>query len=161
MKLKFLLLLLVIPAIIIPVFAIPAGESFESFCDIKTNNLRTTAADFICELDIFEMNDRILSLEEKTIHYSVTVNETAQVGERFDITAMCDSGDFMYYNVAEYNTYPEGYSGGSGNVMGSLGNTDHEILIGKILNLNNRDNVETDFPVVGELIIACVKSPIP
>jgi len=59
-KYSLLLLLLLIP---VTVFAIPVGVSWDEFCDIKTNNHRITAADFICELDIFEMDDRIEYLE--------------------------------------------------------------------------------------------------
>lgn len=65
--LKHLLLLLLIPALLIPTaFAIQdINISFDEFCDIKEENNQTSAADYICELDIFQMKDDIDNFESR------------------------------------------------------------------------------------------------
>lgn len=64
---KKLLLLPIILALLIPItiFAHTTVVSWDDFCIIKDNDFETTSADFICQLDIFEMNDRITDLEDR------------------------------------------------------------------------------------------------
>lgn len=71
---KYLLLLLILPMMIIPAFAVQGIIPFDEFCEIKTNNSGTTAADFICKLDIFQMKDDIQTLQGNPV--SITTTET-------------------------------------------------------------------------------------
>lgn len=61
MNKKYLFLVIIPFLTISSVYAMPGALSFDDFCDKKTTNTKTTAADFICELDIFQMKDDVTS----------------------------------------------------------------------------------------------------
>ena len=155
--------LLAIVAISIPVAfaAIPAGTSFEDFCAIKAANTSTSAADFICELDIFQMKSDIEKLQSSV--YEVKTIETALTGERFDFEARCDPGDALLGDYVSYIISPVaegGYLSGTGPLMDdSPGNATRSIQVGWYGNLNNRDNISTTFPITGEVSILCIQHP--
>ena len=107
MKIKFLLPFLLIPILIIPAFAIPAGTGFDPFCQKKTNDTRTTGADFICELDIFQMKDDITSNSETIISLNNTVNQlTVRINE-LTLLHYPDPVDVLVPPVPELVPLPE------------------------------------------------------
>lgn len=61
MNKKYLFLAIIPFLTISSAYALDGGLSFDEFCDEKTINGKITAADFICELDIFQMKDDITS----------------------------------------------------------------------------------------------------
>jgi len=85
---------------------------------------------------------------------------TAQVGERFNVSARCPEGFALVNEYVVFNTFPAGHSGGSGGVSDSLGgNVERNVQVGWFLNLNNRDGVPQVGPVDGEVTILCIKVP--
>lgn len=64
---KAFYLLSLLPLLLIPVSyaTLPDGLSFDEFCDGKINDAHATAADVICELDIFAMHEDIIDIEDR------------------------------------------------------------------------------------------------
>lgn len=113
----------------------------------------------ICN-DINILETKIISLESTSMIYEVTETKTAQPGERFDITVRCNPNDPLLSDYVSFSTTHEGFSGGYGGVMDdNPGNVTMQIQVGWYMNLNNRDNIITNFPVNGTVSILCMSHP--
>ena len=160
-------MLIAIASISIPVIsASHIPYDVENYCDniiIKNNHHKFN---FMCDFAV-DHEQRLVGLQNnvttlQSLVYEVITIDTALTDERFDIEARCNAGDALLGDYVSYTISPsaDGYSGGSGPVMDdNPGNATRQIQVGWYMNLNNRDNISTTFPITGEVSILCVQHP--
>jgi len=98
---KLLVILSILLIIPVTAFALSSEISFDDFCDIKLNDTKTNAADFICELDIYEMDKRIGDLEISTQKQILLDNFVSQY---YNLT-ITQNQDNLYMDLANFTYY--------------------------------------------------------
>jgi len=72
---QYILLLLFLPLLLIPSAFGVAQITFEEFCSRGASDNRMTAADFICEVDIFQMKNDITEMKNSTLQIEYDMSD--------------------------------------------------------------------------------------
>lgn len=75
------------------VYAAPIGTTFEELCEKKTSDDKTTIADFVCEVDIFQMKEDIEHVQ--------SISLDSRIAMRDSFTIRANTVDFVIASCYE------------------------------------------------------------